>query len=108
MSSTREYLDFVLDLLAEVPDLEFRKMMGEYVLYSKGKVFGGVYDDRFLLKQTAASSAGLPDAALTEPYPGGTPMLLVETEDRSLLGELVPDMLPDISPPKRRKKPASS
>ena len=59
MSSTREYLDFVLDLLAEVPDLQFRKMMGEYVLYSKGKVFGGVYDDRFQYPDRCGGGAPL-------------------------------------------------
>ena len=60
MSSTEQYLDFVLDLLGELEDVAHRKMMGEYVLYYRGKVIGGIYDDRFLLKVTPASSRLLP------------------------------------------------
>ena len=59
MASTPEFLEYVLDLLREVPDITYRKMMGEYVLYASGKVIGGIYDDRFLVKHTPASDAVL-------------------------------------------------
>ena len=71
MSSTNQYLEFVLDLLGELDDVAHRKMMGEYVLYYRGKVVGGVYDDRFLLKVTPASERLLPDAPRATPYEGG-------------------------------------
>ena len=59
MASTPEYLEYVLDLLSDVPDVTTRKMMGEYLLYASGKLFGGVYDDRFLVKDTETSRAVL-------------------------------------------------
>lgn len=68
MSSTNQYLEFVLDLLGELDDVAHRKMMGEYVLYYRGKVIGGIYDDRFLLKVTPASERLLPDAPRATPY----------------------------------------
>ena len=86
MSSTEQYLDFVLDLLGELEDVAHRKMMGEYVLYYRGKVIGGIYDDRFLLKVTPASSRLLPEAPRAIPYEGAKEMLLVEVEDRDVGG----------------------
>ncbi len=82
MSSTNQYLEFVLDLLGELDDVAHHKMMGEYVLYYRGKVIGGIYDDRFLLKVTPASERLLPDAPRATPYEGAKEMLLVEVEDR--------------------------
>ena len=79
MASTAEYLEYVLDLLRDVPDISHRKMMGEYVLYADGKVFGGIYDDRFLVKDTPASRAMFSTYEI--PYEGGSPMLLVDIED---------------------------
>jgi TfoX/Sxy family transcriptional regulator of competence genes len=52
MASTKEYLINTLDLLSGLDDISYRAMMGEYILYFKDKVFGGVYDDRFLIKKT--------------------------------------------------------
>ena len=72
-------------------------MMGEYVLYYKGKVFGGIYDDRFLVKVTPSSKVLMPDAPLEIPYPGGKKMLLVEDIDnREFLKELVETMFPEL------------
>ena len=90
MPSTQDYCDFVLDQLSLLSDITSRKMMGEYILYYKGKVFGGIYDDRFLVKVTPSSKAMMPDAPLEIPYPQGSKMFLVEEIDnREFLRELV-------------------
>lgn len=102
MASSTEYLEYVLDLLADVPEVSTRKMMGEYLLYASGKLFGGVYDDRFLVKSTKASRAIL--SVLQTPYEGASPMLLVDTEDPSLVATLVLSMLPELPEPKRRHR----
>ena len=90
MASGKDYLEYVLEQLSEVEGLRYRPMMGEYLLYCRNKVVGGVYDDRFLVKATPAAHSLLPDAPREEPYPGGKPMLLVtEMENKSLLRELL-------------------
>ncbi|MBS7160881.1 MAG: TfoX/Sxy family protein [Actinomyces sp.] len=104
MSSTEQYLDFVLDLLGELEDVAHRKMMGEYVLYYRGKVIGGIYDDRFLLKVTPASSRLLPEAPRAIPYEGAKEMLLVEVEDRDVLRDVVDAMWVEVPAPKKRNK----
>ena len=104
MASNNQYLEFVLDLLGELDDVEHRKMMGEYVLYYRGKVVGGIYDDRFLLKVTPASERLLPDAPRATPYEGAKEMLLVEAEDRDTLHDVVEAMWEELPAPKKRKK----
>ena len=104
MSSTNQYLEFVLDLLGELDDVVHHKMMGEYVLYYRGKVIGGIYDDRFLLKVTPASERLLPDAPRATPYEGAKEMLLVEVEDRDTLHDVVDAMWEELPAPKKRKK----
>ncbi len=104
MSSTNQYLEFVLDLLGELDNVAHRKMMGEYVLYYRGKVVGGVYDDGFLLKVTPASERLLPDAPRAIPYEGAKEMLLVEIEDRDALYDVVDAMWEELPAPKKRKK----
>ena len=104
MSSTDQYLEFVLDLLGELEDVAHRKMMGEYVLYYRGKVIGGIYDDRFLLKVTPASSRLLPEAPRAIPYEGAKEMLLVEVEDRDVLRDVVDAMWVEVPAPKKRNK----
>ena len=104
MSSTEQYLDFVLDLLGELEDVAHRKMMGEYVLYIRGKVIGGIYDDRFLLKVTPASERLLPEAPRAIPYEGAKEMLLVEVEDRDVLRDVVDAMWEELPAPKKRNK----
>ena len=104
MASTNQYLEFVLDLLGELDDVAHRKMMGEYVLYYRGKVIGGIYDDRFLLKVTPASERLLPDAPRATPYEGAKEMLLVEVEDRDTLRDVVDAMWQELPAPKKRKK----
>lgn len=104
MASTNQYLEFVLDLLGELDDVAHRKMMGEYVLYYRGKVIGGIYDDRFLLKVTPASERLLPDAPRATPYEGAKEMLLVEVEDRGTLHDVVDAMWQELPAPKKKKK----
>mgnify|MGYP000926407294 FL=1 len=104
MSCSTQYLEFVLDLLGELDDVAHRKMMGEYVLYYRGKVIGGIYDDRFLLKVTPASSRLLPEAPRAIPYEGAKEMLLVEVEDRDVLRDVVDAMWEELPAPKKRNK----
>ena len=99
MASSKEYLEFVLDQTAGLSGVTARAMMGEYILYCRGKIVGGIYDDRLLVKQTAAALRLLPDAAREKPYPGAKEMLLVEeVDDREFLCGLldaIADDLPD-------------
>ena len=66
MASTKEYLDFVLEQLSDLDDISFRPMMGEYILYYRGKVFGGIYDDRLLVKPVPSAVKLMPDASMKE------------------------------------------
>ncbi|MBO4534355.1 MAG: TfoX/Sxy family protein [Clostridia bacterium] len=104
MPSTKEYFEFILEQLSELDGIDSRAMMGEYVIYYRGKVFGGVYDDRFLVKNVPAARALMPDARLELPYPGGSMMLLVDdVDDRDFLKELVEEMYDDIPAPRSKK-----
>ena len=104
MASTKEYLEFVLEQLSEINDISSRAMMGEYVLYYQGKVFGGIYDNRFLVKPTKSAAALMPDAQSELPYEGAKPMLLVDNiEDKAFLKKLVETMSADLPQPKKRK-----
>lgn len=87
MASSQGYLDYVLDLLSGVEGLTTRKMMGEYLLYSEGTLFGGVYDDRLLIKETPASTSALRATAV--PYEGARPMRLVDSDGGDALSRLV-------------------
>ena len=103
MASSKEYLDFIMDQLSSLDGVSYRAMMGEYVIYYGGRVIGGVYDDRFLVKQTATSKRMMEDAPLEIPYPGGSPMLLVEdVDDRGFLEELFRSMVSELPEPKKR------
>lgn len=99
MASSKEYLEFVLDQTAGLHAVTYRAMMGEFVLYCRGKIVGGIYDDRLLVKPTEAAVRLLPDAPRETPYPGAKEMLLVEeVDDRELLSELfdaIADELPE-------------
>lgn len=87
MASNIDYLNFVLELLREVDGITCRKMMGEFMLYRNGIIFGGVYDNRFLVKKTSINEQyKMPEAI---PYPGGSAMLLVDTEDPDEIKEIV-------------------
>ena len=104
MASRKEYLDFVLEQLSGLDDITYRAMMGEYIIYYKGKVVGGIYDDRFLIKPTKSALALMPDAAEELPYEGAKKMLLVENiEDKEFLCKLLNAMVDELPAPKKKK-----
>ena len=102
MASSREYLDFVLEQLDGLDGIAYRPMMGEYVLYCGGRVVGGVYDDRLLLKPTPGALRLAPAAETDIPYPGAKPMLVADVDDRELLCRLVSAIAEDLPEPKKR------
>lgn len=105
MASAKDYLDYVLEQLGDAEDITCRAMMGEYILYCQGKVFGGIYDNRFLVKPTKSARALMPDAPLELPYDGAKEMLLVEDiEDKDFLAELLNAMVDELPLPKKRRK----
>ena len=105
MASKKEYLDFVLEQLSGLEGISYRAMMGEFLLYYDDKLFGGIYDDRFLVKVTASSLEFLPDEPQEIPYDGAKPMILVtEMEDKKHLRELILAMYEDLSETKKKSK----
>ncbi len=104
MASSKEYLNFILEQLSGLEDITHRAMMGEYVLYYRGKVFGGIYDDRFLVKPTKSAKAMMPDADMELPYEGAKEMILVDDVDnREFLRKLVEAMYEELPAPKKKK-----
>lgn len=105
MASSKNYLDFVLDQLSGLEDIRTRAMMGEYILYFRGKIVGGIYDDRLLIKDTPAARRLMTDAPAELPYEGAKPMLLVtEIDDRSFLTALLEAIEPELPAPKTKRK----
>ena len=103
MASNREYLDFILEQLSGLENITYRAMMGEFILYYRGKIIGGIYDDRFLVKPTKSALAMMPDADREIPYEGAKEMLLVDNVDnREFLTELVTAMYDEL--PEMKKK----
>lgn len=107
MASSREYLEFVLDQLSLSDGIAYKSMMGEYIIYLRGKVIGGIYDDRFLIKNTKAAAAMLPEASLETPYEGAKKMLLVDRiDDRAFLRSLLEAAYAELPAPKKRGRRA--
>ncbi len=105
MASSKEYLDFILEQLSGLDGITYKKMMGEYILYLRGRIVGGIYDDRFLVKPTASAAAMMPDAETELPYEGAKEMLLVDNVDnREFLAELLTAMYNELPEPKQKKK----
>ena len=103
MASNKEYLAFILDQLSGLENVSYRAMMGEYILYCGGKVIGGIYDDRLLIKPTKSALAMVPDAVMELPYDGAKEMLLVENvDDSEFLQKLVRSVAGDLPAPKKR------
>ena len=103
MASSKEYLDFIMDQLSGLEDIRYRAMMGEYILYYRGKIIGGIYDDRFLVKPTQSARSLMPDAPLQLPYDGAKEMLLVDNvENREFLRDLLNAMYDEL--PALKKK----
>lgn len=102
MASTKEYLTFILEQLSALDEISFRAMMGEYILYYQGKVFGGIYDDRLLVKPVPTAVKLMPDAVMESPYNGAKEMLLVDNVDnREFLCELVTRMSEELAGKKK-------
>ena len=87
MATNQDYFTFVLELLREVDGISSKKMMGEYILYKDNIIFGGVYDNRFLMKKTKALEEE--DFKEVIPYPSAKPMYLIDSEDSEYISELV-------------------
>ena len=105
MSSSKEYLNYILEQLNEADEISHRAMMGEYILYCRGKVIGGIYDDRFLIKPTEHAKKMMPKAVYELPYEGAKEMLLVDNvEDKAFLAQLVNGVADDLPAPKKKKK----
>ena len=105
MASSEEYLAFILEQLSELEEISYRSMMGEYILYYRGKIIGGIYDNRFLLKPVKAVLNQLGQPRLDRPYEGAKEMILLEDlEDKSFLARLIRDMYEVLPAPKVKKK----
>jgi len=105
MASSKEYLEFIMEQLGGLYDVSYRAMMGEYIIYYRGKIVGGIYDDRFLVKPVKAARSMMPDADMELPYEGASEMILVDNvDDRRFLEELLEAMYPELPEPKPRRK----
>ena len=104
MASNKEYLYFILEQLSELSDITYRQMMGEYIVYYRGKIVGGIYDDRFLVKPVKSAISLMPDAAYELPYEGAKQMLVVDNVDsKRFLKKLFEAMYDELPTPKMRK-----
>ena len=104
MASSKEYLDFILEQLSELDEITYRGMMGEYIIYYRGKVVGGIYDDRFLVKNIKEAADMMPEATLELPYDGAKEMLMVDDiENKEFLRDLLEGMVDALPAPKKRK-----
>ena len=103
MASSKEYREFILDQLSGLDGITYRAMMGEYIIYYRGKAVGGIYDDRFLVKPVKAAVAMMPDAERELPYEGAKEMLLVDdVENREFLERLLEAMIDELPAPKKK------
>lgn len=103
MASTKEYLEYVLEQLSELNDISYRAMMGEYIIYYQGRVIGGIYDDRFLVKNTKNARAFMPDVSMELPYEGAKEMLLVEDiKNKAFLRDLFEVMVCELPMPRKK------
>ena len=105
MASSKEYLEFILEQLSLSDEITYKAMMGEYILYFRGKIIGGIYDDRFLVKPVRSALEMMPDAQMELPYEGAKEMLLVdEVDNREFLKALIERMYTELPEPKKKKK----
>lgn len=104
MASSKEFLDYVLDQLSDTEGTTYRAMMGEYILYYRGKIIGGIYDDRLLVKPVKSAVALMPDATFELPYEGAKEMLLVDDVDnKDFLTKLFNAMYDELPSPKKKR-----
>jgi len=104
VSSNKQYLEFILEQLSNLEDVTYRAMMGEYIIYYKEKLVGGIYDDRFLIKPTKSAISMMPNATMELPYKGAKEMLLVdEVDNKDFLAKLFNAIYEELPAPKRKK-----
>lgn len=104
MASSKEYLNFILEQLEELEEITYRAMMGEYIIYYRGKIVGGIYDDRLLVKPVKSAVSLMPDAVYESPYAGAKEMLLVDDVDNKVfLTRLFRAMYEELPAPKKKK-----
>ena len=105
MASSKEYLHFILEQLSDLDDVSYRPMMGEFILYYRGKIIGGIYDDRLLVKKTKVASELMPAAICNLPYQRAKEMLLVdEVDNKEFLTKLFEAMYDELPSPKPRRR----
>lgn len=104
MASSKQYLEFILEQLSNLESISYRAMMGEYIIYYQGKIIGGIYDDRFLVKPTKSAITMMPNATKEIPYKGAKEMLLVdEADNKEFLAQLFNAMYDELPVPKKKK-----
>ena len=104
MASSKEYLHYILEQLSGLEEITYRTMMGEFILYYRGRIVGGIYDDRLLVKPVKAALSAMPNAVYEPPYDGAKPMLLVEEVDsKEFLTGLFTAMYSELPAPKPKK-----
>ncbi len=105
MSTTKEYLMYILEQLSDLEEITYRMMMGEYIIYYRKKIVGGIYDNRFLIKPVEAAVQLMPEASYEIPYKGAKPMLMVSDDyDKSFMKKLLTSMYDELPAPKAKKK----
>ena len=105
MASSKEYLQFILEQLSELEDITYRVMLGEFIIYYRGKIIGGIYDDRLLIKPVKSAVSYMPAASYERPYDGAKEMLLVdEVDNKEFLAGLFRTMYDELPSPKAKKK----
>ena len=105
MASSKEYLEFILGQLSELDEITYRSMMGEFIIYYRGKIIGGIYDDRLLVKPIKAAISYMSAATYELPYEGAKEMLLVdEVDNNEYLKGLILAMYDELPSPKPKKK----
>ena len=105
MASSKEYLQFILDQLSELSDISYRAMMGEFILYYRGKIVGGIYDNRLLVKPVKSAITYMKNPSYELPYEGAKEMLLVDDiENKTYLTELFNTLYDELPTPKVKKK----
>lgn len=105
MASSKEYLEFILEQLSELEEITYRSMMGEFIIYYRGKVVGGIYDDRLLVKPVKSAISYMPTVSYELPYEGAKEMLLVDqVENKDFLAGLFNVMFEELPTPKPKKK----
>ena len=104
MASSKEYLEFILEQLSGLNEISYKAMMGEFIIYYRDKIIGGIYDNRLLVKPVKAAITYMPEASYEVPYEGAKEMLLVdEVDDKEYLTGLFDAMYDELPAPKPRK-----